>query len=220
MDKKTIGDRLTQERSRLGYKTAKAFSDELSFAQNTYSQWEAGNRTPKADDLATMVTAGVDVHYLLTGMHSGQYRVPDGLVRIKVMEDEPSAGHGAVTDGHAMVRGFLDVQQDWAGEFLGSRVNDMRLMFAKGNSMAPTIWGGDPVFVDTSVRHFDGEGIYVFDFMGRLLIKRLRVDMVRQVVQVCSDNDDEYPMQEVGRADLDQLHICGRVHTWLNVRRA
>lgn len=220
MNRKIIGTRLQEERERLGFKTAVAFSESIDVSRTTYQRYELGTGMPKADDLATMVAAGVDVHYLLTGARLTGSGAPDGLVRIKVMEDEPSAGHGAVTDGHAMVRGFLDVQQDWAGEFLGSRVNDMRLMFAKGNSMAPTIWGGDPVFVDTSVRHFDGEGIYVFDFMGRLLIKRLRVDMVRQVVQVCSDNDDEYPMQEVGRADLDQLHICGRVHTWLNVRRA
>ena len=219
MDKKTIGDRLTQERGRLGFKTAKAFSDELSFAQNTYSQWEAGNRTPKADDLATMVAAGVDVHYLLTGSHSAQGSAPDGAVRIRVMEDEPSAGHGAVAEGHAMVRGFLDVQQDWASQVLGARIPDIRLMIPRGDSMAPTICSGDLVFVDTGVRHFDGEGIYVFDFMGSLLIKRLRVDMVRQLVLVCSDNNGDYPTQEVSQGDLDQLHICGRVHTWLNVRR-
>lgn len=219
MDKKTIGDRLTQERGRLGFKTAKAFSDELSFAQNTYSQWEAGNRTPKADDLATMVAAGVDVHYLLTGSHSAQGSAPDGVVRIRVMEDEPSAGHGAVAEGHAMVRGFLDVQQDWASQVLGARIPDIRLMIPRGDSMAPTICSGDLVFVDTGVRHFDGEGIYVFDFMGGLLIKRLRVDMVRQLVLVCSDNNGDYPTQEVSQGDLDQLHICGRVHTWLNVRR-
>ena len=221
MDKKAIGSRIFDERKRLGHKTALSFSDKLAIPNNTYSGWEAGRTLPKADDLASMVAEGLDAHYVLTGERVSGYAMPgEDQVRIMVMDDEPSAGSGTLTDGHAMVRGFLDVQQDWAAEFLGSRVRDMRLMFAKGNSMSPTIWGGDPVFVDTSVRHFDGEGIYVFDFMGKLLIKRLRVDMVRQVVQVCSDNDGEYPMQEVSRSDLDQLHICGRVHTWLNVRRA
>ena len=221
MSRKIIGDRLTSERKRLGFDSALAFSEAIDVPRATYLRYESGTGSPKAEDMVNMVAKGLDVHYVLTGERAGTSALPsEDQVRIKVMEDEPSAGHGTLTDGHAMVRGFLDVQQDWASEFLGARINDMRLMFAKGNSMSPTIWGGDPVFVDTSVRHFDGEGIYVFDFMGKLLIKRLRVDMVRQVVQVCSDNDGEYPMQEVGRADLDQLHICGRVHTWLNVRRA
>lgn len=221
MNRKKIGSRLQEERERLGFKTAVAFSESIEVSRTTYQRYELGTGMPKADDLATMVAAGVDAHFVLTGERiRGDATPGEDQVRIMVMDDEPSAGSGTLTEGHAMVRGFLDVQQDWAAEFLGSRVRDMRLMFAKGNSMSPTIWGGDPVFVDTSVRHFDGEGIYVFDFMGKLLIKRLRVDMVRQVVQVCSDNDGEYPMQEVSRSDLDQLHICGRVHTWLNVRRA
>ena len=108
----------------MGFKTAVAFSESIDVSRTTYQRYELGTGMPKADDLATMVAAGVDVHYLLTGARLTGSGAPDGLVRIKVMEDEPSAGHGAVTDGHAMVRGFLDVQQDWAGEFLGSRVND------------------------------------------------------------------------------------------------
>ena len=224
--RKVVGDRLKTERSRLGYESALAFSEVIDVPRATYLRYEAGTGSPRAEDLASMVAAGLDSHYLLTGQRlggldaSGEYPADGTTVRIQVMEAEPSAGNGSTVEEYAMVRGFLDVQQDWAREFLGSRVCDMRLMFARGNSMAPTIWGGDPVFVDTGIRHFDGEGIYVFDFMGRLLIKRLRVDMVRQMVLICSDNDSEYPMQEVGQADLLQLHICGRVHTWLNVRRA
>ena len=219
MSRKEIGERLTSERKRLGFDSAKDFSESIAVARATYLRYESGEGSPKADDLVTMVAAGVDVHYLLTGSHSAQGSAPDGAVRIRVMEDEPSAGHGAVAEGHAMVRGFLDVQQDWASQVLGARIPDIRLMIPRGDSMAPTICSGDLVFVDTGVRHFDGEGIYVFDFMGSLLIKRLRVDMVRQLVLVCSDNNGDYPTQEVSQGDLDQLHICGRVHTWLNVRR-
>ena len=219
MEEISFSQRLTKERKRLGFDKALHFSDEVGLNASTYSRWEAGQSKPKTDDLATMVAAGVDVHYLLTGSHSAQGCAPDGAVRIRVMEDEPSAGHGAVAEGHAMVRGFLDVQQDWASQVLGARIPDIRLMIPRGDSMAPTICSGDLVFVDTGVRHFDGEGIYVFDFMGSLLIKRLRVDMVRQLVLVCSDNNGDYPTQEVSQGDLDQLHICGRVHTWLNVRR-
>ena len=218
-EKKTIGLRLAEERDRIGYKTALAFSKRLEIPNNTYSQWEAGRTTPKLEVFAGMAELGIDAQYVVTGRRAGDMPPNLGFVRIRVMEDEPSAGYGAVAEGHAMVRGFLDVQQDWASQVLGARIPDIRLMIPRGDSMAPTICSGDLVFVDTGVRHFDGEGIYVFDFMGSLLIKRLRVDMVRQLVLVCSDNNGDYPTQEVSQGDLDQPHICGRVHTWLNVRR-
>ena len=219
MDKKVIAARLFSERKRLGFKSALSFSDSLSLPNNTYSGWEAGRSVPKADDLADMAAAGLDVQYLVSGQRSLVSCVPDDVVRIPVMQDEPSAGNGAAADGLSMVRGFLDVQQDWAAEFLGRDAAQMRLLFARGNSMSPTIHNGDPVFVDPRVRCFAGEGIYVFDFMGELLLKRLEPDLVRQVLLLRSDNEAEYPTREVRQGEVEQLHICGRVQCWLNLRR-
>lgn len=219
MDKKVIAARLFSERKRLGFKSALSFSDSLSLPNNTYSGWEAGRSVPKADDLADMAAAGLDVQYLVSGQRSLVSCVPDDVVRIPVMQDEPSAGNGAAADGLSMVRGFLDVQQDWAAEFLGRDAAQMRLLFARGNSMSPTIHNGDPVFVDPRVRCFAGEGIYVFDFMGELLLKRLEPDFVRQVLLLRSDNEAEYPTREVRQGEVEQLHICGRVQCWLNLRR-
>ena len=219
MDKKIIGARLSSERQRLGFKSALSFSDSLALPNNTYSGWEAGRSLPKADDLAGMAAVGLDVQYLVSGQRSLVSCVPDDVVRIPVMQDEPSAGNGSTADGLSMVRGFLDVQQNWAAEFLGKDAVHMQLMFARGNSMSPTIHYGDPVFVDPRVRSFAGEGIYVFDFMGELLLKRLEPDLVRQVLLLRSDNEAEYPTREVRQGEMEQLHICGRVHCWLNLRR-
>ena len=99
MDKKVIAARLFSERKRLGFKSALSFSDSLSLPNNTYSGWEAGRSVPKADDLADMAAAGLDVQYLVSGQRSLVSCVPDDVVRIPVMQDEPSAGNGAAADG-------------------------------------------------------------------------------------------------------------------------
>ena len=63
MSRKEIGERLTSERKRLGFDSAKDFSESIAVARATYLRYESGEGSPKADDLVTMVAAGVDVHY-------------------------------------------------------------------------------------------------------------------------------------------------------------
>ncbi len=65
-----IGDRLRQERERLGL-TQDEFSAAAGSKRRTLVDWEKGVSSPTAVQLAALRTAGVDVTYVITGEHQG-----------------------------------------------------------------------------------------------------------------------------------------------------
>lgn len=142
--------------------------------------------------------------------------VPGGHVRIDLLDVAPSAGPGAEPEDHPMVLGHIDVAEEWARSRLGRRLEHIRALPVNGDSMSPTINEGDLVFVDTSCRHFDAEGIYVLLFDRALLLKRLSADHATKRIQLVSDNSN-HKTQLVAQ---DDITICGRVKAWLTLRGA
>jgi phage repressor protein C with HTH and peptisase S24 domain len=63
----------------------------------------------------------------------------------------------------------------------------------------------DNVLVDRSVRVPFDDGIYVFEYDGGLLVKRVRIDPVRKKLAITSDNP-AYPRI----ADLDPSEVASR----------
>ncbi|WP_268796497.1 helix-turn-helix domain-containing protein [Pseudomonas huanghezhanensis] len=76
-----IGVRLKEERERLGL-SQKAFGEIGGVEANAQGKYENGHRAPKADYLAAVAGAGVDVLYVLTGN-----RTPVPLERLSNVEE-------------------------------------------------------------------------------------------------------------------------------------
>ena len=142
-----------------------------------------------------------------------------GYIRLELLDVEVSAGAGAVADAYPDVLQSIDVLEDWARGALGiSSPEHIKLLVVKGDSMAPTIIHGDIVFVDTRRRKFEGDGIYVLDWEGRLLIKRLRLtNDGRMAIQ--SDNSVPYPPEFVTGDRINQITICGIATAWWALKR-
>jgi transcriptional regulator with XRE-family HTH domain len=62
----TLGERLKQERKRLGM-TLADFAARGGIASNAQINYEQGSRQPRADYLASLDLIGVDVLYVVTG---------------------------------------------------------------------------------------------------------------------------------------------------------
>lgn len=71
-----IGIRLLEERQRLGL-SQQAFADLIGGARLSIVKYESGRSSPAAETLAAMEAIGVDVRYVLTGMHA----TPPGIDR-------------------------------------------------------------------------------------------------------------------------------------------
>ncbi|STI87781.1 Regulatory protein CI from bacteriophage origin [Escherichia coli] len=74
--------------------------------------------------------------------------------------------------------------------------------------MKGTIDPEDLVFVDVSVRTFNGDGIYAFTYSGTSHIKRLQ--KIKDTLTVISDNP-AYKDWAIEPEDFEQLHIDGKV---------
>lgn len=144
--------------------------------------------------------------------------VHEGHTRIPVLEVSPSAGHGGEPVDFPAIRDYLEVTNGWAKRHFGTSLSGVRVVCVSGDSMAPTMNDGDLAFVDTSVTAFEREGVYVLMFDGRLLIKRIRVNLSNRLVEICSDNERAYPVQTVHPNELDRLHIVGAVRAWWSLQ--
>jgi transcriptional regulator with XRE-family HTH domain len=71
-----IGERLKEERKRLGY-SQEAFATTAGITRRPYAEWESGNTSPTAAQLAALSAAGADVLYIVTGERSGAAITPD-----------------------------------------------------------------------------------------------------------------------------------------------
>lgn len=118
-----------------------------------------------------------------------------------------SCGDGYLND-HVEVKGSMAFKRDWL-----ARMNidpaQAGVIYAKGDSMTPTIQDGEVLLVDYRQREAQGNRVYVLNIDGHLLVKRL----IRRVAgwMIVSDNQDKtrYPDEVVQSPDL--INIVGRV---------
>ncbi len=96
--------------------------------------------------------------------------------------------------------------------FNGRPAENIRLIALNSDSMAGTFAPRDQLFVDISINHFDGDGIYLFTLDNQLYLKRLQLQ--HKKVAVISDNkryetwyltlDETAALQIVARVILSQ----------------
>lgn len=65
-----IGRRLKEERKRLGL-NQEQFALAAGITRRPYAEWEAGNTSPTAAQLAALARLGADVRYIVTGERDG-----------------------------------------------------------------------------------------------------------------------------------------------------
>lgn len=103
---------------------------------------------------------------------------------------------------------------------LGVNLSASDIIFAKGDSMEPTIMGGDSLLVDKSkCEVYDGR-IYCIRYEGELYAKRLQ-KIPPKKIKVVSDNQDKYDAWYVDytkEIDFD-FEIIGEILWWGRVAR-
>lgn len=131
------------------------------------------------------------------------------VYRVVVMDVSASAGDGNSARDFIEVVSSIEYVTEEARNLFGHRpANQVKLINVRGDSMQGTIEPGDLIFVDVGVNHFDGDGIYVFDFSGDLFVKRLQ--KIKSQLHVLSDNP-LYREWLITDEEMDMLHVCGKV---------
>ena len=82
-----LGERLAEERQRLGFTQGKLAAS-LGLSRNSITQYEAGRHQPGADVLIGLDKVGADSQYILTGRRSTHSSIPPDRDRLAVALQE------------------------------------------------------------------------------------------------------------------------------------
>uniref|UniRef100_UPI0040255B91 S24 family peptidase n=1 Tax=Candidatus Stercorousia sp. TaxID=3048886 RepID=UPI0040255B91 len=129
-----------------------------------------------------------------------------------------SMGHG-ITIYDETQTGVYEISQKLAND-IGIVSSKTQMIFASGDSMYPTIEGGDSLLIDTSKKEvYDGR-IYCVRIDGQLYAKRLQ-KIPPNTIKVISDNEKKYDAFYIDFSksiDFD-FEVIGEIRWWGRVAR-
>lgn len=129
-----------------------------------------------------------------------------------------SCGYG-VTVYSEEKTGTYEISKKLADD-LGIDINSADMIFASGDSMLPTIEGGDSLLVDRTRKEiYDGK-IYCVRIEGQVYAKRLQ-KLPPWKIKIISDNDKKYDSIYVDfskKIDFD-FEVIGEIRWWGRVSR-
>ncbi len=140
-----------------------------------------------------------------------------GYIAFDLLNVRAAAGNGYSAVEFPEVVNKLHVLESWAKLNLPVDLANIKVITARGTSMQGTIENGDVLFVDSSVRSYDGDGIYVIARGADIQVKRLQ-RLNGDVLVVISDNR-AYESERLVGDDADSVVICGRVLAAWTIKR-
>lgn len=199
------------------------------------SKWMNGESIPGAAKMLALATAlDVTVEWLQHGsgpgpgesanasrsaqvMPSRQELIPydfmediEGQYTFIDQYDVKAAAGSGYENPHVVLRNTLAFKTEWL-RAKGVKAKNLKVIYAHGNSMWPTINDHDVLLVDEScIEPSDGH-IFVMCNLEGEIVKRLVRGEGGWII--CSDNPDKarYPNQKLSDDEIDEHRILGRV---------
>jgi len=231
----SVGERIKKARKYFGKFTGQEISQmKLAEycgwpgAQTRISNYENGTRDPSPNDLILIARAtGSRVEWLQFGSGemeankssdtSNVTNITDKLLQspnddlfIPISDATASMGNGNAVLSHEIVIGHLKVSRQWIRNTLSiSKPDNLAVITAFGDSMAPTFSDGDTLLIDRGVNEMKVDAVYVIAMNDELFVKRVQRRMDGALV-IKSDNP-LYDPYVVENGDKNELEVLGRV---------
>lgn len=110
----------------------------------------------------------------------------------------------------------VDINRDWAVTHLGLKLDEIALVTVFGDNMYPTLNESDVLFVDTSIKEFINDGVYLLSGSSNIRIRRLQ--MVFDEIHIINDNN-KYSNQKIAVKDKADLQVLAKVKRVWSLRR-
>lgn len=205
--KKAIAARLKDARERAGFRSAKEFSKSKGLTGSTYGSHENGTRGLDLHVLGRYAKLlNVSTWWLATGEEVRAELNPD-LLPVPSYNAYASAGHGRWNEGVNQT-GTLYFKRDWLRSVTSAPIEKLAVVEVVGDSMENTLHPGDHVLVDLTRQIPNDDGMYVVQYDGCLLVKRITIDHHRRKVRLSSDNPAYPPIEPY---DAGEIKVEGRV---------
>nr|HDH0354552.1 helix-turn-helix transcriptional regulator [Klebsiella pneumoniae] len=216
--KTTLAERLREARKAASM-TQKTLGDAVGVSQAAIQKIETGRaaQTTKLLDIAKALR--VRPEWLSSG--TGAMRA-DGeddkkpshinhdVFRIDILDLAVSAGPGIVNQEFVEILHSVEYAPAEARHmFDGRKAENIRIINVRGDSMSGTIEPGDLLFVDISVKSFDGDGIYAFLYDDTAHVKRLQ--KMKDKLLVISDNKSYAAWDPIEKDEMNRVFVFGKV---------
>ncbi|EMD6905879.1 TPA: helix-turn-helix transcriptional regulator [Klebsiella oxytoca] len=216
--KTTLAERLREARKAADM-TQKTLGDAVGVSQAAIQKIETGRaaQTTKLLDIAKALR--VRPEWLSSG--TGAMR-DDGeddkkpshmnhdVFRVDILDLAVSAGPGIVNQEFVEILHSVEYAPAEARHmFDGRKAENIRIINVRGDSMSGTIEPGDLLFVDISVKSFDGDGIYAFLYDDTAHVKRLQ--KMKDKLLVISDNKSYAAWDPIEKDEMNRVLVFGKV---------
>ncbi|WP_082856573.1 S24 family peptidase [Marinomonas atlantica] len=197
-----------------GVKNSAELARLFNTSSSTVTNWKKRDTIPYKEVYELSRQCGVSMDWILTGQGDQQ----EERIQIAPKEDdyfhlphysvEASAGHGSLIEAENIDQ-HLAFRESWV-QRLGLKSENLIAIYARGDSMEPTVFSGDTLVIDKSMNTVTSDGgIYVINYDGELFVKRVQKQL-NGTVAITSDNKN-YGDIVIASADLNTLKIIGRV---------
>ncbi|EPJ4481785.1 TPA: XRE family transcriptional regulator [Klebsiella pneumoniae] len=216
--KTTLAERLREARKAASM-TQKTLGDAVGVSQAAIQKIETGRaaQTTKLLDIAKALR--VRPEWLSSG--TGAMRA-DGeddkkpshinhdVFRVDILDLAVSAGPGIVNQEFVEILHSVEYAPAEARHmFDGRKAENIRIINVRGDSMSGTIEPGDLLFVDISIKSFDGDGIYAFLYDDTAHVKRLQ--KMKDKLLVISDNKSYAAWDPIEKDEMNRVFVFGKV---------
>jgi phage repressor protein C with HTH and peptisase S24 domain len=127
---------------------------------------------------------------------------------VPIYDIEASAGNGIIPGEDEAVVDHLALPPGYLRRITSAPVSALAIVTVTGDSMSPTLRGGDVVMIDTRKQNPGYDGLFVLRFDGALHVKRMNRGSRPGVVRIVSDNPVGYAAFE---RELHDVEVVGKV---------
>jgi phage repressor protein C with HTH and peptisase S24 domain len=198
----------------LKIKTDTELNKALSLSNGTATGWKKRGTVPYKEVYEASRKTGYSMDWILTGKGEPQtdkiqvMSEDDDYCHISQYSIEASAGQGALVEAETIDQ-HLAFKESWLRKS-GINPSNLIAIYARGDSMEPTIFSGDSLVIDKTMNTVTSDGgVYVINYDGELFVKRVQKQL-DGLVAITSDNKNYQPMT-IPLEGLSKLKIIGRV---------
>ncbi|HBT3615359.1 S24 family peptidase [Klebsiella pneumoniae] len=216
--KTTLAERLREARKAADM-TQKALGEAVGVSQAAIQKIETGRaaQTTKLLDIANALRVRPEWLSSGTGAMSADResdknpsRTNKDVFRVDILDLAVSAGPGIVNQEFVEILHSVEYAAAEARHmFDGRKAESIRIINVRGDSMSGTIEPGDLLFVDISVKSFDGDGIYAFLYDDTAHVKRLQ--KMKDKLLVISDNKSYAAWDPIEKDEMNRVLVFGKV---------
>lgn len=199
--------------------TQKALGEAVGVSQAAIQKIETGRaaQTTKLLDIANALRVRPEWLSSGTGAMSADResdknpsRTNKDVFRVDILDLAVSAGPGIVNQEFVEILHSVEYAAAEARHmFDGRKAESIRIINVRGDSMSGTIEPGDLLFVDISVKSFDGDGIYAFLYDDTAHVKRLQ--KMKDKLLVISDNKSYAAWDPIEKDEMNRVLVFGKV---------